>query len=123
VTKNIPKTPAVLPESLAEFSAPCFVGIESFHVLVVKPVKSFLGRNPPGDENKIQAVHQPPVFEECPLFLDGLPERCAGKRCEFGHVHVIESQRDDKSDVRLMDSSVSPGNPIIKSPLARKPAF
>ena len=82
----------MLPDTFAKFFAPFFVGIKTLYMFVVELVESFLGSNAFGHENKIQAVHQPPVFMESSFVFYCVPKRRAGEGCEFGHVHIVQPQ-------------------------------
>ena len=86
----------MLPDTFAEFFAPFFVGIETLYVFVVELVEPFLGSDPLGHKNKIETVHQPPVFIENSLIFYCVPERRSGEGREFCHVHVVQAQRDNK---------------------------
>jgi len=96
MTEQVKEAVTVFPEAISEFPPPAGIGIEALHMLVVELVQPLPGGNSPGDENKIQAIHQPPVFIERTLFPDRRPEGRSRERGELGHVHVIESQGDDK---------------------------
>jgi len=96
VAEQVQEAVTVLPETIPESLPPAGIGIEALYVLVVELVQPLPGGYAPGDENEIQAIHQPPVFLESSFHSDRRPEGGAGKGGEFGHVHVIQSQVDDK---------------------------
>ena len=82
----------MLPDMFAEFFPPSFVGIKTLYVFVVELVESFFGSSALGHKNKIQAVHETPVFIESSLVSYCVPKRRTGEGCEFGHVHIVQPQ-------------------------------
>ena len=86
----------MLPNTIAEFFAPGDIGIKALYMLIIELIESLLGGNSFRNKNKIQTVHQPPVFIESSLILYCVPERRSGKRREFGHVHIVQPKRYDK---------------------------
>lgn len=61
---------AVLPDTAPESFAPGRIGIKAFDVLVVEPVEPFFRRNPLRHKDKVEAVHQPPVFRKGSFLMD-----------------------------------------------------
>jgi len=61
---------AVLPDTPPEPPAPDRIGIKAFDVFVVKVIEFFFGFDSARNKNKIQAVHQPPVFREDSFLMD-----------------------------------------------------
>src|SRR5664280_148927 len=96
MAQQIYETFAMLPDTFTEFFTPSFVGIKTLYVFVVELVESFLGSNPLGHKNKIQAVHQTPVFIKGSFVFYRTPKRRAGERRKFRHVHIIQPKRYDK---------------------------
>ena len=62
MAQQIQEAFAMLPDTFAEFFAPGGIGIKTLDMFVVEVIEPFFGCNPLGNKNKIQAVHQPPVF-------------------------------------------------------------
>ena len=86
----------MLPDTFAEFFAPGDIGIKALYMLIIELIESLLGGNSFRNKNKIQTVHQPPVFIESSLIFYCVPERRSGEGREFCHVHVVQAQRDNK---------------------------
>ena len=86
----------MLPDTVAEFFAPGGIGIKALHMLIIELIESLLGGNSFRHKNKIETVHQTPVFIECSLVFYCVPKRRSGKRRKLCHVHVVQPKRYDK---------------------------
>ncbi len=93
-----------LEHQRAEFAGPVLPGVKALDELFVELIEPLLGLDPLWHEDKVQAVHQFPLFLKRALVMDRLVDGRAGKGRELGHVHVVEFKVRDEIGCHSLSS-------------------